>query len=66
MARRRRLDLERRQNFTVQWTAQKYVRGDAVAGNLITLINIIWRVVVGVIQKGMPEIEAAKNYTFKR
>jgi flagellar biosynthesis protein FlhA len=43
--------------------ASKFVRGDAIAGIIITLINIGAGFVIGVVQKGMPAIEAAQNYT---
>ena len=38
--------------------ASKFVRGDAIAGILITLINIIGGFVIGIVQKGMPVVEA--------
>ena len=43
--------------------ASKFVRGDAVAGILITIINIIGGLTIGVLQKGMPLTEALTNYT---
>ncbi len=43
--------------------ASKFVRGDAIAGILITLINICAGFVIGVVQNGMPLLEAARNYT---
>jgi flagellar biosynthesis protein FlhA len=43
--------------------ASKFVKGDAIAGIIITLINIGAGFVIGVLQKGMPMAEAAKNYT---
>jgi flagellar biosynthesis protein FlhA len=43
--------------------ASKFVRGDAIAGILITLINIIGGIVIGVVQKNMPVAEALKRYT---
>ena len=43
--------------------ASKFVRGDAIAGIIITLINICAGFIIGVLQKGMPLAEAAKNYT---
>ncbi|NLX19575.1 MAG: flagellar biosynthesis protein FlhA [Desulfobulbus sp.] len=43
--------------------ASKFVRGDAIAGIIITLINIGAGFIIGVLQKGMPLVEAAKNYT---
>lgn len=43
--------------------ASKFVRGDAVAGVLITLINVVGGIAIGVFQKGMPLAEALKRYT---
>jgi flagellar biosynthesis protein FlhA len=43
--------------------ASKFVRGDAIAGVLITFINIIGGFAIGTLQKGMPMAEAAKTYT---
>ncbi|MBM3328029.1 MAG: flagellar biosynthesis protein FlhA [Calditrichaeota bacterium] len=43
--------------------AAKFVRGDAVAGLLITLVNIVGGLIIGVVQKGMPLIEAVQKYT---
>lgn len=43
--------------------ASKFVRGDAVAGILITLVNILGGLVIGVIQQGLPVVEALQNYT---
>jgi flagellar biosynthesis protein FlhA len=43
--------------------SSKFVRGDAVAGILITLINIVGGFAIGVAQKGMPVMEAVQKYT---
>jgi flagellar biosynthesis protein FlhA len=43
--------------------ASKFVRGDAIAGILITLINIVGGFAIGVAQKGMPVMEALQKYT---
>ncbi|GFO70854.1 flagellar biosynthesis protein FlhA [Geomonas limicola] len=43
--------------------ASKFVRGDAVAGIMIVLVNIIGGFVIGVWQKGMPLDQALSNYT---
>ncbi len=43
--------------------ASKFVRGDAVAGIIILLINIIGGLIVGVLQHGMDVANAAKVYT---
>ena len=43
--------------------ASKFVRGDAVAGIVITLINIAGGFVIGVVQQGMTMTDAIANYT---
>ncbi len=43
--------------------ASKFVRGDAIAGIIITMINIAGGFVIGVVQQGMPMAEALANYT---
>ncbi|MBN4664821.1 flagellar biosynthesis protein FlhA [Pandoraea nosoerga] len=43
--------------------ASKFVRGDAVAGLLIMLINIVGGLIVGVAQHNLDLATAAKNYT---
>jgi flagellar biosynthesis protein FlhA len=43
--------------------ASKFVRGDAIAGIVITLINILGGLVIGVAQRGMSFPEAVQTYT---
>lgn len=43
--------------------ASKFVRGDAIAGIIITGINILGGLVIGVLQKGIPLADAAQTYT---
>jgi flagellar biosynthesis protein FlhA len=43
--------------------ASKFVRGDAIAGLVITGINIIGGLIIGTLQKGMPVADAATTYT---
>jgi len=43
--------------------AAKFVRGDAIAGIIITLVNIIGGFVIGVFQQKMSAMDAAQNYT---
>jgi flagellar biosynthesis protein FlhA len=43
--------------------ASKFVRGDAIAGILITLINIIGGFAIGILQKGLPIMEALQKFT---
>ncbi|MEK7772899.1 MAG: flagellar biosynthesis protein FlhA [Deltaproteobacteria bacterium] len=43
--------------------ASKFVRGDAVAGILITVINIVGGLIIGVAQQGLAIDVAARTYT---
>ncbi len=43
--------------------ASKFVRGDAMAGILITLINVVGGMLIGVFQRNMPVMEALQKYT---
>ncbi|MBD3217194.1 MAG: flagellar biosynthesis protein FlhA [candidate division Zixibacteria bacterium] len=43
--------------------ASKFVRGDAIAGIIITLINIIGGFIIGALQRGMSMTEALSTYT---
>jgi len=43
--------------------ASKFVKGDAIAGIIITLINIIGGLIIGVVVHGLPIGEAAKLFT---
>jgi flagellar biosynthesis protein FlhA len=43
--------------------ASKFVRGDAVAGILILVINVIGGIVIGTLDHGMPIAEAGRVYT---
>jgi flagellar biosynthesis protein FlhA len=43
--------------------ASKFVRGDAVAGILITLINVIGGILIGVFQKDLAIMDAIHKYT---
>jgi len=43
--------------------ASKFIRGDAIAGIVITLINILGGIIIGVAQEGMSLAEAAQIYT---
>jgi flagellar biosynthesis protein FlhA len=63
-ARRRRKQLEDESAFFGAMDgASKFVRGDAIAGLLVTLINIIGGMIIGIAQQGMPFAEAARSYT---
>ncbi len=43
--------------------ASKFVRGDAVAGIIITVINIVGGLVIGMAEHGMPMMEAGSLFT---
>jgi flagellar biosynthesis protein FlhA len=43
--------------------AAKFVRGDAIAGLMITFINIIGGIIIGTVTQGMNLSEAASTYT---
>ncbi|MBN8920847.1 MAG: FHIPEP family type III secretion protein, partial [Rhizobiales bacterium] len=63
-ARRRRKDLEDESAFFGAMDgASKFVRGDAIAGILVTFINVVGGMVIGIAQQGMPFSEAAHTYT---
>ncbi|MFL5355363.1 type III secretion system export apparatus subunit SctV [Archangium sp.] len=61
---RKRRDLEREsQLFGAMDGAMKFVKGDAIASIIITVINIVGGLVIGVLQKGMDVGAAAQKYT---
>ena len=63
-ARKRRAQISQEANFFGSMDgASKFVRGDAVAGVIIMLINIAGGLVVGVLQHDLDLATAAKNYT---
>ena len=63
-ARRRRREIENEANFYGAMDgASKFVRGDAIAGVIIVLVNIIGGFIVGIMQQGMPIADAARTYT---
>ncbi|WP_309892435.1 type III secretion system export apparatus subunit SctV [Archangium sp.] len=60
---RKRRDLEREsQLFGAMDGAMKFVKGDAIASIIITVINIVGGLVIGVLQKGMEVGAAAEKY----
>ncbi|MGX1800748.1 flagellar biosynthesis protein FlhA [Brevundimonas naejangsanensis] len=62
-AKLRRKELEQESTFFGAMDgASKFVRGDAVAGLIITFINVIGGLLIGVLQHGMPAMEAANTY----
>ena len=63
-ARRRRKEVSQESEFYGAMDgASKYVRGDAIAGILIILINIIGGLIVGMVQHSLSFDDAVKNYT---
>lgn len=63
-AKRRRAEVAQEADFYGSMDgASKFVRGDAIAGILITAINIIGGIIVGVAQQGMDFSDAARVFT---
>lgn len=63
-ARRRRSEVSQESEFYGAMDgASKYVRGDAIAGILVTIINIVGGLIVGMVQHDMAFADAIKNYT---
>jgi flagellar biosynthesis protein FlhA len=63
-ARRRRQKVEREADFYGAMDgASKFVRGDAIAGIIIALVNVVVGLIIGVINLGMSFQEAAQLYT---
>ncbi|HBQ80723.1 MAG TPA: flagellar biosynthesis protein FlhA, partial [Erwinia persicina] len=63
-AKRRRAEVTQEADFYGSMDgASKFVRGDAVAGIMIMIINVIGGLLVGVVQHGMDAGHAAETYT---
>jgi len=63
-ARARRQEIEQEADFFGAMDgASKFVRGDAIAGIVITFINIIGGLIIGTLQQGLTLTAAAHNYT---
>src|SRR5271170_3396437 len=63
-ARRRRRDLEAESSFYGAMDgAAKFVRGDAIAALIITVINILGGLIIGVMRHGMSFADAAATFT---
>ena len=63
-ARTRRKELEEESTFFGAMDgASKFVRGDAIAGILITFINVVAGMIIGVAQNDLSFAEAAESYT---
>jgi flagellar biosynthesis protein FlhA len=64
VARKRRTEIAQEADFYGSMDgASKFVRGDAVAGIMILLINIVGGLVIGVLQHNLDLATAARNYT---
>jgi type III secretion protein V len=63
-ARRRRASLAREsQFFGAMDGAMKFVKGDALAGIVVLLTNIVGGLVIGIVQRGMDAGAAVRTYT---
>lgn len=63
-AKERRSKIEQEADFYGSMDgASKFVKGDAIAGIVIVIINIIFGLVIGMLQEGLPVMEAADKYT---
>ncbi|HUW26413.1 MAG TPA: flagellar biosynthesis protein FlhA [Gallionella sp.] len=64
VARKRRAEISQEADFYGSMDgASKFVRGDAIAGIIILLINVVGGLIVGVLQHNLDIAVAAKNYT---
>ena len=62
-ARRRRRGLQRESQFYGAMDgAMKFVKGDAIAGILITLINILGGLAIGVLQRDLSAVQSLQTY----
>ncbi|PIR39088.1 MAG: flagellar biosynthesis protein FlhA [Alphaproteobacteria bacterium CG11_big_fil_rev_8_21_14_0_20_39_49] len=63
-AKRRRKELEDESTFFGAMDgASKFVRGDAIAGLLITFINLIGGMIIGIVQRDLSFSQAIESYT---
>nr|WP_242465163.1 flagellar biosynthesis protein FlhA [Rhodospirillum rubrum] len=63
-ARRRREEMQKESDFFGAMDgASKFVRGDAIAGIIITFINVIGGMIIGIAQNDLTFSEAANTYT---
>ena len=63
-ARHRRSEIAREADFYGAMDgASKFVKGDAMAGILITMINLLGGIIIGVVQQGMPFTEAGQHFS---
>src|SRR3954464_7329407 len=63
-ARKRREEISQEADFYGAMDgASKFVKGDVMAGIMITMVNLIGGIIVGVVQQGMPFGEAAQHFS---
>jgi len=63
-AKRRRQEIAKEAEFYGAMDgASKFIRGEAIAGLVITVVNIIGGIIIGTLQKGLDLATAAKTYT---
>ncbi len=63
-ARKKRSEVAREADFYGAMDgASKFVRGDAIAGIIITIVNIVAGIIIGVVQKGLSIGDATTTYT---
>ena len=63
-ARERRENVSREADFYGAMDgASKFVKGDAIAGIIIVLINLIFGIIIGVLQQGMTFADAASHFS---
>jgi flagellar biosynthesis protein FlhA len=63
-ARERRAEIAREADFYGAMDgASKFVKGDAMAAVMITFINLLGGIIVGVVQQGMPFGDAAQHFS---
>ncbi len=63
-ARRRREEIGREADFFGSMDgASKFIRGDAIAGIVIMLVNIVGGIIIGTVQEGLSLADAGRTYT---
>ncbi|MBS4217734.1 flagellar biosynthesis protein FlhA [Bacillus sp. FJAT-49711] len=63
-ARERREKVSRESDFYGSMDgASKFVKGDAIAGIIIVIINLLFGIIIGMLQQGLPIGEAAVKYS---
>jgi len=63
-ARKRRQTIQQEADFYGAMDgASKFVSGDAIAGIIITLVNVVGGIIIGLVQQGLPLQQALQSYT---